>query len=133
MSYGQAELYTLLTDSTITDLLTQGEDGIFYDTVIPLNVGGVTVGAEDSTINYYRVGPVNGGLDYLDVDYSINCRAPTQKEAEDIAVAVKAVVNRRYGNGYGFRVSALPVIPPFNDVDLYNAPLDVKVWGRTFD
>ena len=131
MSYGQAELYTLLTDSTITDLLTQGEDGIFYDTVVPDNVGGVTVGAEDSTINYYRISPVDGGIKYLSVGYSINCMAQTMAESEAIARAVYEVVNRHSNGSVYFWCQVLPVIPPISDIDNYNSLVEVLAKGRS--
>lgn len=135
MSAGQSQLYSLLADATITALLTEGEDGIFYDTVLPnYYTDGSELQTSDSTILYYRVSPINGGLDYLDTDYSVNCRAATQSEAEDLAEAVKAIVNRNFTiEGYGFRASILPTIAPLDSTDNYNTPLDVKVWGRSKD
>lgn len=129
MSNGQASLHSILIDSSITTTLTSGANGIWYDVVIPHSVG-----AQDTTINYYRVSPLQGGLHYLDADYSVNCRAPSMQGAETIASAVKDVVDKNATiDGCFFRVSVLPVIKPQDKTDNYNAPLDVKVWGRTFD
>lgn len=128
MSYGQSRLYTILSDSTVTDLLTDGASGIWYDTVLP-----VSVKNKDSVILYYRPVPVDRGLDYLESNYSVNCYAATMAEAEAIADAAMLVINRNYSGGYNFRVSVSPVIPQPTPTDGYNAPLDVKIWGKTFN
>lgn len=126
---GQASLHSILIDSSITTSLTDGASGIWNDMVLPVGVG-----AQDTTINYYIVSTIEGGIDYLDADYSVNCRAPSMKDAATLAIAVKSVVDRNATiDGMFFRVSVLPVIGPQDDTDNYNAPLDVKVWGRTFD
>lgn len=134
MSYGQAELNALLEDASITALITQGANGIFYDTVIPdkYPTSGAETGNEDATINYYRIDPVNGGLDYMQTSYSVNSRAPSQKEAEAIAQAVKDVVNRHSSSEVFFVVAVLAVIPPSDATDNYNAPVEVIAKGRSF-
>jgi hypothetical protein len=134
MSYGQAGLNALLLDSSITALLTGGTSGVFCDTAIPQYYPDKTkVGPADAVILYYRVNPVNRGLDYLETDYSVSCYASTKKLAEDIADAVTAVVNRYYSDGTTYRVTALRVIPQPTRADGYNAPLEIHVWSRTFD
>jgi len=125
VSYGQAELYTLLTDSTITALLTDGEDGIWYDTVVP-----ETTGSKDATINYYRVTPVSGGLDYTQTVYSVNCRAFSMEESEAIARAVFDVLNRHSQDSFHFVCEVLGTIPPADPTDNYNSPVEVLTRGR---
>ena len=129
MSYGTSQLKTLLKDSSITDLLTNGAESIWYDVVIPDE----KTGSQDSTINFYRIGPVNFAETTMFTNYSINCRAGTMPKAEAIALAVRNVVNPFYSGGFSFKVSVLSVIPPLDTTDNYNAPLDVKAWGQTFD
>ena len=128
MSYGQSQLHTLLSDASITALLTDGASGIWYDYVIPDEL----TESQDSTINYYRIAPVNTAEVTMFTGYSINCRAGSMAAAEAIATAVKDIVNPYYSGGYSFKVSVLSVIPPIDPTDNYNAPLDVKAWGRTF-
>jgi hypothetical protein len=133
MSYGQAQLSALLNDASVTALITQGTNGIFYDTVVPSKypVVGGDVGATDSTINYYRVAPVNAGLNYMQVSYSVNCRAAVMADAEAIARAVLDVVNRHYSGSHNFVASVLAVIPPADTTDIYNAPVEIVAKGRT--
>lgn len=125
MSYGREELYGLLTDSSVTDLLTDGVGGIWYSTVLPN-----TTDTGDSTINYYRSTAVEGGLNYLRADYSVNCRADTMAKAEAIARAVFDVVNRHYNDSVYFVCSVLGVISPQDETDVYNAPVEVVTKGR---
>ena len=92
---------------------------------------GSEVGAEDTFINYYRIGPVNGGMDHLELDYSINCRAVRMSDADDLAQAVYAHINRNLTiDGYAFRVEIQQTLQPGTPVDVYNAPLEVHVWGK---
>lgn len=132
MSYGRAQLDALLNDSSVTDLITQGTNGIFYDTVVPNKypaVGG-DVGATDSTINYYRVSPVDGGLNMLQTTYSINCRASVMADAEAIVSAIFDVVNRHSNDSVYFVCSVLGVITPADETDVYNAPVEVTTKSR---
>lgn len=129
MSYGQSQLHTLLTDSTITTLLTDGASGVWYDNVIPDE----TTGPQESTINYYRIAPVNGGMEYMQTSYSVNCRAESMADAEALATAVHAKVNRYSSGGYHFISSVLSTIPPIDLTDNYNAPIEVISRARTFN
>jgi len=125
MSYGQAELHTLLTDSSITALVDS--DNIYYDTVVPDE----DVSADTPTINYYRVGLVDGGLNYMQTTYSVNCRNVSQATAEAVARAVFDVLNRHESSSVFFVVSVLPVIPPADPTDVYNSPVEVTAKGRS--
>ena len=128
MSYAQSQLHTLLSDATITALLTDGASGIWYDTVIPDE----TTETQDATINYYRIAPVDGGMEYMQTSYSINCRAGSMADAEAIATAVHAKVNRYSSGGYHFISSVLSTIPPLDLTDNYNAPIEIISRARTF-
>lgn len=123
-----SQLQTLLSDASITALLTDGSLGIWYDTVIPDE----TTDPRDATINYYRIAPVDGGLEYMQTAYSVNCRAGSMEAAEEIATAVHAVVNRYSSGGYHFISSVLSTIPPIDLTDNYNAPVEIKSRARTF-
>lgn len=129
MSYARTQLHSLLTDASITALLTDGASGIWYGNVIPDN----TTESQDSTINYYRTAPINGGMEYMQTSYSINCRAGKIEDAEAIASAVHAKVNRYSSGGYHFISSILSTIPPIDLTDNFNAPIEIISRARTFD
>jgi len=124
MSYGREELHQLLTNPAITAMLTNGADSVWYDYVVP------DTGKNDSVINYYRVAGVDLSLSYLQTSYSVNCRAADMATAEEIAKAVKNVLSRRYNKAVYFSATLLPVLPPADVTDGYNAPIDVIVRGR---
>jgi len=130
MSYGVEKLYELLNDPTITTLLDTYTDGasntlpaIFYDEVIPSNVPD----SVQKTINFYRASPIDGGLEYLDIGYTVNCRGAIKLDAENIQKAVFDIVNRYNKDTYFLKASILPNISPANDRDNYNAPLEVQI------
>ena len=130
MAYGQTQLSALIHDSSVTSLLTQGTNGIIYDTVFPQiypNTGdpGTQVGATDSTINYYRVSPVDVRTLPMQTTYSVNCRASNMAAAEEIQKAAKDVLNRHSNGSVIFGVQVLSTIPPADETDNYNAPLEV--------
>ena len=99
--------------------------GIFNDKVRPKWFTG------DNCITYYRLAPVDGGLEYGDYMYTVNCRARTMTEAEDLQIAVFNALNRRSSSDDGFIVcSALPVISPIDSTDNYNAPIEAHLKTR---
>ena len=108
--------------------MTDGDSGKWYDNVIPDE----TTETQDATVNYYRIAPVDGGLEYMQTSYSINCRAGSMADAEAIAAAVHAVVNRYSSGGYHFISSVLSTIPPLDLTDNYNAPIEIISRARTF-
>jgi hypothetical protein len=127
MSYGRTELHTLLSQASVTALLSDGADSIWYDHVLPDEV----TGPQESTINYYRIDPVDAGAGFMRTSYSINCRAASMAAAEDISRAVLGVVNRHTNGSVYFVTSILPVIPPIDLTDNYNSPVEVIAKGRT--
>jgi len=109
-------------------LLTDGANGVWYDSVVPDE----NTGPQEATINYYRSAPINGGVDWLETSYSVNCRAGSQSAAEAIATAAHAMINKYSQGGYHFISSILSVIPPLDLTDNYNAPLEIIARARTF-
>lgn len=128
MSYGMTSLRALLHDASITDLLTNGVASVYYGVQLPDKTP-----SSDSVILFYRPSPVNLAMEYLETDYSVNCYAEVQADAEAIALAVSAVVNRYVSGGRGYRVNVLTVIPQPTQTDGFNAPLEVHMRARTFD
>jgi len=84
--FGSSEMYTALNITDITSLLDTyaSSPALFSDDLLPQDFG-----ADKKSINYYRVGLYDGGLEYSNYSYSINCRAKSKTESETIAQAVK--------------------------------------------
>jgi hypothetical protein len=81
------------------------------------------------SINYYLNQPTDGGLEYGNYTYTINCRALTEGLAEVIQRAVYTALNRLksdVGRGF-FRCSMRPPIPPADKTDNYNAIVEVLI------
>jgi len=122
----------LLADSSVTSLLSTFVDSntvtqyaIFNDGVMPKWATELSL---PNTINYYRIGSVDGGLEYGDVRYSISCRGDELQDAEDIQYAVYTALNRHLSSLTGFFIcTALPTISPKDSTDNYNAPIEVRI------
>lgn len=122
MSYGGDYIYTILsTDPDVTAITT----AIYNARLIPQT--------EDSTetINFYRSAPFNAALNYFDAVWSIDCRAKSEYEAYDLADKVKDALNRKSATVgsyiYFGTISILPAIPPADDADVYNVPVEISL------
>lgn len=125
--YNNATVTALL--STYTDYNSVTKYAIFNDNVIPKWAQQYDL---PKTINYYSISPVDGGLNYGDIQYSISCRANEKYDAQLIQKAVFDVLNRKASNTTGFFIcSALPVIEPVDSTDNYNAPVEVRIKTKT--
>ena len=84
-----------------------------------------------TTINFYTTGGLDYSFEFNQVSWSINCRARTEPEALTLAVAVKDAINRVQKVVNSKRnfctCSILPVIPPIDDTDKYNIPVETLV------
>jgi len=125
--FGSSEMYTALNITDITSLLDTyaSSPALFSDDLLPQDFG-----ADKKSINYYRVGLYDGGLEYSNYSYSINCRAKSKTESETIAQAVKDGINRTSYSDYFIVVNVLQTIPPIDDTDSYNTPLETTIKGR---
>ena len=93
MSWESSALQSALTsDSGVVNSVSKftAEDEveypcIFNELIIPENL---TQKDYPKTINYYRINPINGGLNYGLINYSIQCRGNTSADAEVIQEAV---------------------------------------------
>ncbi len=125
MSYGGEYIKRVLNNSTpVTDLVAIGN---IYNArkVDPT----ATV---DETINFYRLGNFDATLEYFQVDWSIDCRAKNPYIAENIATAVTTALNRVDNTIvdsklYFGTVNILPIIPPMDEADVYNVPVNLTV------
>jgi len=106
---------------------------IFIGTLIPDNVstdtGNLDIDISKKTINHYRAGSISGGSMIVNTTYSVSCRSANEYDAETIQSACYSALNRvRSSDGkYFFVASKLPVIPPADKTDNYNAPVELTV------
>lgn len=122
---GSTEIYTSLNVSAITSLLATYADApngkaMFEDNVIPSDVLCKT----DVTINYYPSAPIDGGLEYGEYHYYINCRAGTYYISRNLAETVFNTINR-HGSGYLIVAQLLSTVEPKDETDNYNTPLSI--------
>ena len=128
---GSVDIYTrLINDTNVTTLLdTDGSDPLIYnDRVLPVKMAG------NKAINIYQTGNMSGGLEYIDINFTVNCwggsLATTSggyTNAITIQNAVFTSLNRLNKNGYFFVCDIFPPIPPQDKSENYNAPIGVRV------
>jgi len=82
----------------------------------------------DTTVLIYTPTGRDYREEHLEMTYTVNCRAPKEREVEILAVTVVAALNRksiptggRYYCVLGF------VIPPQDESDSYNLPVAVTI------
>lgn len=78
-----------------------------------------------NTINFYRNAPINLGDEPAIHQYTINCRASTQKASQDMASVVALQLHRRYYSDFYATCRILATIPPIDSTDTYNTPVAV--------
>lgn len=132
MSYGGDYIYSILSnDTNVTDLVgtfTAGETtypAIYNARLIP------QTDDNTETINFYRSSNFNAALNYFETTWSIDCRAKSEYEAYEIADAVKDALNRKSAEAGGYKyfgtISILQAIPPADDADVYNVPVEINL------
>ena len=121
------DIYTALNVSSVTALpgdYTPSIKALFSDTVIPSDCAAL------STINFYQTAPIDNRLSYGQGAYTVNCRAQNQNEAETIALAVVAAVNRRGITDNLIYCQLGAPIPPQDETDVYNVPVEITIKKR---
>lgn len=87
--------------------------------------------AADKTIMIYSIGVFDDRLDYSDQPWTINCRAATYEDSQDLAELVKAALNRKSHDIEGvFYCQRLATIQPADKADNYNSPVEIQVKRR---
>jgi hypothetical protein len=140
MSYEADIQTTLYNDAILQGLLaswvysSETFYAVFNSNVIPNNLqsdsGAVNLDVKDSTINHYQTGTIDGGKRVIDTTHSLSCRASTYTKAKDLANAAKEALNRNRVNDSFFVCSLLSVIPPADETDNFNAPVEVKILNK---
>lgn len=126
MAFDSDKLYDALNQSPITDLLdtVSSTVGLFDGRIIP------EFFTEFKTINFYLVSPFIGSLEYQEYLYIANCRAKTGGESRTIAQAVFDSLNRADFADYHTNCDVLPTIPPADDTDVFNTPVEILLKTR---
>lgn len=117
-------LNVALHATDITDLLTS-TNSIYNSPVLPTSVEN-----DAKTINFYLTSPFSGGLEYTDVEYTINCRSSNQYTSRQIAQAVYTELNRSTYTDYFMIANILSTIKPADETDNYNTPVLVNIKGK---
>lgn len=129
MNY-DAGLFEALDQVALTDLLGEFADGpaLFMERAVPAECAAVPA------VNVYRTSPIDHGSEVDQVSYSVNCRADSEGVAISVALAAAALLKRTSaavgGYVYFFVPSLLPSLPPVDQTDLWNAPVEVVVKAR---
>jgi hypothetical protein len=100
------------TDSATTSLIVNGK----LNTTVQFR-----------TVNYYRESTIDGFLPHKEADYSINCRAYTQAEAEALASAVFSALNMVGDANHNCLCSLEVIIPPRDEQDNFNARVNARI------
>lgn len=121
--YGGDYIYSIISSNTdITDIVG---DSIYNARLVP------STDTSMETINFYRTSATDNSLNYLQAEWSIDCRSSSQTTAFNIALAVVDSLNRVYnttgGQEYFGVTSLLPTIPPITDQDVFNVPVQLLV------
>lgn len=124
--FGTTEIYTALNVSAITNLLDTYKTGkaLFSDLIAPSDFTG------DDYINFYMVSPFNGAREVKEYTYSVNCRSNTYKKSLTMAYTVLNELNRAYGSDSYMTVTVLQTLPPADETDVYNTPVNIKLKTR---
>lgn len=121
--FGSDLLYSALNVSAITDLLDSYESGkaLFGDYLVPQDFTG------SKSINFYMINAYDASLDYKNYGYSINCRANDLDTSRSLAIAVIDEINRSNYTDCYMVCTVLSTIPPTDDTDNYNTPVEVTI------
>ena len=137
MTYENQIQSLLYNDTTIQSLVsnwlisTVETYAIFNADLIPNNIttdtDTINLTVDDTTINHYRSGNINGGEIIRFTAQTVNCRSKNEYDAIALQERVHTVLNRvEVERGY-FKSIMLPAISPADDTDNFNCPLEIRV------
>ena len=119
-------LYSILsTTSAITAIVSTS---IYNAVLIPAS------DTNKRTINYYPITPYDPNLNYLQITWSVNCRHETYDGSRSLAELVTNAINRKFATVntklHFATITILSTLPPADDTDVYNTPVDVIIKRR---
>ena len=99
---------------------------------MPTTNGTKTFTVQDTTLNFYRSGIIDGGEVSIDTTYTLNCRAYTQDDAEALQTACYNALNRVLSadGQQQFVCRLLETIKPLDSADNYNAVIELRVRAK---
>lgn len=102
--------------------------GLLLPEFITTDSGRNELTVQNKTINHFAIDTESGAKPVIDINRQVSCRAYTQSDAETIRDAAFTALNRvKSSDGsVNFVASKLPVIPPQDKADNWNAPLNVR-------
>lgn len=115
----------LLADATVVSLVGtfEGQPAIFDAPLTPQKY-------TDAAISMYQTSPTVGGLEYGQIQNTVNCWATSYTVAENMQDAVLTALNRVSENGVFFVPFKQVIIPPQETGGDYNAPVEVTTKYR---
>lgn len=128
--YGGDYIYTVLNadSGVIAALGTTSNHPVFIARMVPSDR------TERKTINCYRIDPFDASSEIFTSKWSIDCRADTEYNSQDIASAVCTALNRVHkttdGKMYFGTISILSTIPPIDESDQYNTSVQLLIRRR---
>jgi hypothetical protein len=126
MTYGADYIYQTLSNSA--SLLAYIGTSIYNDSMVP------TTEESLQTVNFYRVGNFDGGQEWFRQEWSIDCRAETERDSILIANIIFNELNRKSGTVGGFSyfgvASVGQTLPPIDIRDVYNTPVSLILRRR---
>jgi hypothetical protein len=119
-------IYTALSsNSDVTDIVGAS---IYNARMIP------QTDTSTETINFYQAGTLNLADEYFQLTWSIDCRAATGYKSQELAGIVGDALNRIHydlgGVMYFGTCSILGMIPPADEADVYNTPIQIILRRR---
>jgi hypothetical protein len=122
-----SSLYAALNVVGITGQLATYGPGtaLFAESIIPSDCN------EFPTINFYQSGIHDGKKEYGHSVYTVACRHPERKEAERIGDLVIDTINRINVFDYYISCVKLPCVPPMDDTDVFNQPIQTTIMKRS--
>ena len=136
MSFGLTEIKEALDNGNIDAVLS---DYVYTDvaTGLPVTMKAKfnaliipsSLSAQASTVNYYP-GVFDGGLEYGQMVWTVNCRAGTYAQSRTIAETVFTELNRSNDNNWYCLCSMLETVKPQDETDNYNTVVEVTLKFR---
>jgi hypothetical protein len=129
--FAEEKLQELLNVSTVTDLLDTYDIGVNeYPMLMRGHVMPESWGPQKTTINYYQVETIGGGLEYGTYQYYINCRAAKEPDSRTLAQTVFNQLNRLSRGNSNAVCAMLQTVPPENETDNFNTIIEVSIKTR---
>ena len=124
--YGGEYINEILTDDTAVAALVS--TNIFNARMVPSDFNSL------KTINFYATLPKSARAEFFESRWSVDCRSDVESESMNIASAVTDALNRVSSTvgsyNYFSVVDILGTIPPADNADVYNTPVQVYIRRR---